>query len=115
MGKEIFDAVRKTLYVLLLAFFMMSATAGTVSAAEVIVYEHVNFGGESFDATSDQPSAGGNLNDKISSIKVKSGTWRFYEYINYGGRYWDFGPGEYASVESVGIPDDSISSFKLVS
>jgi hypothetical protein len=114
MGKEIFDAVRKTLYVLLLVFFVMSATAGTVSAAEVIVYEHVNFGGESFDATSDQPSAGGNLNDKVSSIKVKSGTWRFYEYINYGGRYWDLGPGEYSSVESVGIPDDSISSFKLV-
>ncbi|WP_048065429.1 beta/gamma crystallin family protein [Methanosarcina acetivorans] len=114
MGKEIFGIVRKVLYVLLLIFFAMSATAGTVNAAEVIVYEHVNFGGKSFDATSDQPGAGDNLNDKISSIKVKSGTWRFYEYINYGGRYWDLGPGEYSSVESAGIPDNSISSFRQI-
>lgn len=112
MGKEIFGTVRKALYVLLLVFFVMSATTGTVSAAEVIVYEHVNFGGESLDATSDQPDVG--LNDKISSIKVMSGTWRFYEYPNYRGRYWDLGPGEYSSVESAGIPDNLISSFKQI-
>jgi len=114
MGKEIFDAVRKTLHVLLLVFFMMSATAGTVSAAEVIVYESINFGGESFDSTYDQPYVGDHWNDKISSIKVVSGTWRFYESPNYGGRYWDLGPGGYSSVESVGIPDNLISSFKQI-
>lgn len=114
MGKEIFGTVRKILYVSLLVFFVMSATAGTVSAAEVTVYELLNFGGESFDATGDQPNVGAQWNEKISSIKVKSGTWRFYEDINYGGRYWDLRPGEYSSVGSVGIPDDSISSFKQI-
>ncbi|WP_292373485.1 beta/gamma crystallin family protein [Methanosarcina sp. UBA411] len=112
MGKEIFGTLRKILYVLLLAFSVISATAGTVSAAEVIVYGLINFGGENLDATYDQPSVG--LNDKISSIKVMSGTWRFYEYPNYGGRYWDLGPGEYSSVGSAGIPDNLISSFKQI-
>lgn len=111
MGKELLGIVRKTLYVLTLVFFMVSATIGTVSAAEVIVYDLSNFGGASIDATSDHP----NFADfKISSIKVMSGTWRFYEYPNYGGRYWDLGPGEYSSVESAGIPDDLISSFKQI-
>jgi hypothetical protein len=113
MGKEIFGTVRKALYVLLLVFFAMSATAGTVNAAEVIVYELFNFGGESLDATYDQPSIG-DLNDKISSIKVMSGTWRFCEYPNYGGRYWDLGPGGYPSVVNVGIPDNLISSFRQI-
>jgi hypothetical protein len=111
MGKEIFGTVRKILYVSLLVFFVMSTTAGTVSAAEVIVYKLINFGGENLDATNDQPDV---VAYKISSIKVMSGTWRFYEYPNYGGRYWDLGPGEYSSVESVGIPDDLISSFKQI-
>jgi hypothetical protein len=113
MGKEIFGALRKTLYVLLLVFFVMSATAGTVSAAEVIVYDLINFGGERLDTTYDQPSIG-DLNGKISSIMVMSGTWRFYEYPNYGGRYWDLGPGGYSSVVSVGIPDNLISSFRQI-
>jgi hypothetical protein len=114
MGKEMFSTVRKTLYVLLLVFFIMSAIVGTVSAAEVLVYELNDFGGNSLDATDNQSYVGVQWDDKISSIKVKSGTWRFYEDINYGGRYWDLGPGEYSSVESVGIPDDSISSFKQI-
>lgn len=114
MGKEIFGTVRKTLYVLLLVFFVMPTTVGTVSAAEVIVYELTNFGGDSFDATDDQSNLGAQWNDKISSIKVKSGAWRFYEDLSYGGRYWDLGPGEYSSVENIGIPDDLISSFKQI-
>jgi hypothetical protein len=114
MEQEIYSIMRKALYLLLLVFFVISATVGTVSAAEVIVYELTDFGGNSLDATDDQSYVGDQWDDKISSIKVKSGTWRFYEDINYGGRYWDLGPGEYSSVENVGIPDDSISSFKQI-
>jgi hypothetical protein len=111
MGKGLPGIVRKTLF-LLLVFFFMTAAVGTVSAAEVIVYGLSNFGGQSLDATSDQPGVA--ISDKISSINVLSGTWRFYEYPNYGGRFWDLGPGEYPSVQSVGIPDDLISSFKQI-
>ena len=111
MGKELSVILRKTFYFLILIFFMVSATIGTVSAAEVIVYGLTNFGGAKYDATSDQPNVAAY---KISSIKVMSGTWRFYEYPNYGGRYWDLGAGEYSSVESAGIPDVLISSFKQI-
>jgi hypothetical protein len=111
MGKETLGIVKKILYVLMSVFFVVSATIGTASAAEVIVYGLTNFGGASLDSTSDQPNVAAY---KISSIKVMSGTWRFYEYPNYGGRYWDLGPGEYSSVESIGIPDDLISSFKQI-
>lgn len=28
-------------------------------------------------------------NDKISSIRVNAGKWRFYEHADYSGRVWD--------------------------
>ncbi len=97
---------------LILAFGIL--TAGNAAAARVVVYEHIDFGGDKLDTKFDKSYVGASWNDKISSIKVKSGTWRFYEHANYEGRYWDLGPGDYSWVEDVGIPNDLISSFKRI-
>ena len=114
MGEQTFVKIRKTLVILLMVCFLVTVTAATVSATKVTVYEHINFGGGHLDTNSNQQYVGDQWNDKISSIKINSGTWRFYEHANYGGRYWDLGPGKYSWVENVGIPNDLISSFKRV-
>lgn len=51
-------------------------------------------------------------NDKISSIKVYSGIWEFFEHANFQGRSFRLAPGEYAWVGDVW--NDMISSFKQV-
>jgi len=51
-------------------------------------------------------------NDKISSIKVYSGTWEFFEHANFQGRSFQLTPGEYPWVTSTW--NDMISSFKQV-
>ncbi|MDB9372490.1 CAP domain-containing protein [Nodularia sphaerocarpa] len=51
-------------------------------------------------------------NDKISSIKVYSGTWDFFEHANFQGRSFRLGRGEYPSFNNE--MNDTISSFKKV-
>lgn len=51
-------------------------------------------------------------NDKISSIKVYSGTWEFFEHQDFQGRSFRLTPGEYAWVTNEW--NDKISSFKQV-
>ena len=53
-------------------------------------------------------------NDRISSIIVVNGTWRFYEHKDLQGRYWDLRPGFYRWVVDAGIPNDIISSFQCI-
>ena len=53
-------------------------------------------------------------NDRISSIVVVAGYWRFYELGRYEGRYWELGPGYYRFVEDAGIPNNIISSFQAI-
>lgn len=51
-------------------------------------------------------------NDKISSIKVYSGTWEFFEHANFQGRSFQLTPGQYPWVTNAW--NDMISSFKQV-
>ncbi len=58
---------------------------------------------------------GGWWNDKVSSIIVVRGTWRFYQHRDYKGAYWDLsGPAYYPWVEDANIPNDIISSFQCI-
>ena len=64
-------------------------------------------------STSDLRSS--NFNDKASSVKVQSGTWILWEHINFTGRSYKVGPGEYDfGVISAQIGNDVISSVELV-
>lgn len=85
-------------------------TPDCMRLAEVAIYEHINWGGATAQTTLNWRYVGDFWNDKISSIVVLGGRWRFYEHIHYGGRYWDLEAGQYASV-----PNDIISSFQLTS
>jgi hypothetical protein len=61
----------------------------------------------------DYSSIDGFWNDKISSIKVYSGTWAFFEHSNYQGKSFQLTPGEYPCLNDIGM-NDVISSFKQV-
>jgi Beta/Gamma crystallin len=82
---------------------------------EVVVFEHANFQGAEKRTNLNLSYVGDFWNDKISSIIVISGTWRFFQHANYQGAYWDLGPGYYSWVEAVNIPNDIISSMYVVS
>lgn len=63
---------------------------------------------------------GGNWNDKVSSFRVVSGTWKLYADANYqsptpaGDEEREFWPGFYPRVEDLGIENDTISSVKFI-
>ena len=81
------------------------------NAFEVRVYEDDAYMGAELianDAIANLQDIG--WNDRISSIKVISGTWRFWEHVNMSGRSWVLGPGYYAHPTQ--FPNDTISSFE---
>ena len=51
-------------------------------------------------------------NDKISSIKVESGIWEFFEHANFKGKSFRLTPGDYSYVTNPW--NDKISSFRQV-
>src|SRR5215212_3227825 len=85
---------------------------------KVIVYEHNNFSGEQKQFNGSVPNIGPYWNDKISSVKVISGKWQFFDHENYdGASSKQVGPGDY---NDVNIPEfnstgDTITSFKVIS
>lgn len=60
----------------------------------------------------DYPYVGDFWNDKISSIKVDSGTWEFFEDANFQGSSFLLTPGEYAWIGDEW--NDRISSFRQI-
>jgi hypothetical protein len=81
---------------------------------EVVVYEHKHYGGKVWRTNLGYLYVGGWWNDKISSIVVVSGVWKFFEHRDFKGKEWTLGPGYYRWVEDVKIPNDTISSFKPI-
>ncbi|MGH4011757.1 MAG: beta/gamma crystallin-related protein [Pseudonocardiaceae bacterium] len=82
---------------------------------EIVVYQDINFGGASWRTNLNYLYVGSWWNDKISAIIVVRGTWRFYQHRDYKGAYWDLrGPAYYPWVEDANIPNDIISSFRVI-
>jgi hypothetical protein len=79
---------------------------------QVSVYWDADFKGERWDTDQNQPYVGNHWNDQISSIRVVSGTWRFYWDAKYGGEMVELKPGEYRYVGNHW--NDQISSFRCV-
>jgi hypothetical protein len=89
--------------------------------AECVIYTDENFTGESLQVFDNIPNltnhrhgfgGAGNWNDEISSIVVHSGTFRFFEHVDFGGAYKDLGPGRYPSSVYIGLTDNTISSIE---
>ena len=88
--------------------------SGVAALPQVQIYEHKNFGGHNVITSLNWIYVGDWWNDKISAIVVVRGRWRFYQHSQFRGNYWDLNPGFYPWVENVSIPNDVISSFKVI-
>jgi hypothetical protein len=81
---------------------------------EIVIYDHICFGGAYARTNLAFHYLGDFWNDRISSLIVVSGVWRFYRDEYYKGDYWDLGPGFYESFFAEKGPDDVISSFQAI-
>lgn len=92
---------------------IMLAAAGTASA-QIVLYEHDNYGGRSYAANrSISNLADGGFNDQASSAIVRGGRWQVCADAYFGGRCETLGPGEYASLQSMGF-NDAVSSVRAL-
>ena len=81
---------------------------------EVVVYDHTGFRGAYARTNLSFLYVGDFWNDRISSLIIVSGVWRFYRDEYYKGDHWDLGPGFYECFFMEKGPDDVISSFKAI-
>jgi len=96
----------------------------SAARGRILVFEHRNFEGCAKDISLGSPnlslSEDGFFDDQVSSFIIASGNWMFYKHSGFrspymrAGRPLVLGPGQYPSVESLGIPEDDISSLKAV-
>lgn len=78
----------------------------------ICFYEHVNYQGASFCTSANSSWVGQSWNDRVSSVKVKSGyKVQLYEHSNYGGRSITLS-GDTSSLVSLGF-NDLASSLKV--
>jgi uncharacterized protein YkwD len=79
----------------------------------VEIFTDCNFSGTTSGALNqDYAYIGDFWNDKISSIKVYSGTWEFFEHANYQGSSFRVQPGSYPTLNNGW--NDVVSSLKQV-
>ena len=88
---------------------------GNFRLPELIIYDHIGFKGAYARTNLSFHFLGDFWNDRISSLIVVSGVWRFYRDEYYKGDHWDLGPGFYESFFTAAGPDDVVSSFQAIS
>lgn len=95
---------------LALAACLMAAPA----MAQVTFYEHDNFQGRAFSTERQVDNfMDYGFNDRASSIVVTSRSWEVCDNSNFGGRCVVLSPGNYPSLQAVGL-NDRISSVRAV-
>ena len=87
--------------------------------SHIIIFEHRNLHGGHKHVFSSEPNlnAGDDnfFNDRLSSFVILEGRWQFFRDSNFGSPASNvLGPGVYGWVEDFGIPNDSVSSLRLV-
>jgi hypothetical protein len=98
---------------ILLALLLALLAPGAI-AAEIILFEHDNFGGRRFVLNGSLPDlANTDFNDAASSIVVRSGSWQLCEHAFFRGRCITLAPGEYPSLNRFGL-NDEVSSVREV-
>jgi hypothetical protein len=81
---------------------------------ELVVYDHIGFKGAYARTNLSFHFLGDFWNDRISSLIIVSGVWRFYRDEFYKGDHWDLGPGFYECFFTEKGPDDVVSSFQAI-
>ena len=93
----------------------LGALDATNHLPEIVVYQHIDYGGWNFRTNLNVTYIGDAINDQISSFIVVSGRWQFYRHRDFVEPVGPvFGPGYYHWVEEVGVPNDQVSSFQCV-
>jgi hypothetical protein len=82
--------------------------------AAVELYADSNFRKKLVETNSDSANVGDGVNDRVTSIVINAGTWRFFTDSQFRGVSADFGPGRYANIGLGKIPNDSITSFRRI-
>jgi hypothetical protein len=82
--------------------------------AAVELYNDSNFRKKLVETNSDTPNVGDRVNDRVTSIVINQGTWRFFTDSNYRGVSADFRPGRYPNIGLGTLPNDSITSFRRI-
>ena len=88
------------------------ALAAEPAAAQLILFEHDNFGGRRTQFNGSITDLGNSgFNDTASSVIVERGQWQICENAFFGGRCVTLRPGNYASLAQFGL-NDAISSAR---
>lgn len=90
------------------------ASGEVMRLPELVIYDHICFGGAYARTNLSFHFIGDFWNDRISSLIVVSGVWRFFRDEYYKGDHWDLGPGYYESFFTAKGPDDVVSSFQAI-
>jgi len=106
--KEYFNQLDTTLAVQELDNETAAALQG---GHDLEVYRHANSVDRLGSANYGWPRLSSNANDQISSVKVNSGQWRFYEHADYQGASFVLGRGAWNVPSNF---NDQISSIDQV-
>ena len=89
------------------------SAAGT-AGAQIALYENEGFGGRSYSSTHSVSNLADNgFNDRASSAIVRGGRWQICADAYFGGRCTTLGPGEYPSLEAMGL-SNRVSSVRAL-
>jgi len=91
-----------------------TATIASTSAAsaQISLYEFDGFGGRSYSSNHSVSNlADTGFNDRASSVVVRGGRWQVCSDAYFGGRCETLGPGEYRSLQPMGL-GNKISSVR---
>lgn len=109
-------AMRRLVFVIALLAATFSASAAR--AAEIILYDGRNFGGQSVTLNQSAPDLDAdNFDNKVSSVRVISGTWEVFRDDNFQSNHGPskiLPPGEYPNLSHVGFHRNRMSSVRLI-
>ncbi len=90
----------------------LHVAVATSASAQLVLYEHENFGGASAEIWENTPDLGNSgMNDRASSAIVRSGSWQLCEHANFGGRCITLTRGDHPSLSALGM-NDAVSSAR---
>ncbi|GAB4216497.1 MAG: hypothetical protein OHK0012_18930 [Synechococcales cyanobacterium] len=89
-------------------------TSAPTTKGSLVVYDRVNFRGANITVNRDIPLLNTvGFNDRTASLYVVSGTWQLCSDAGYSGRCILVSPGSYATIQSLGMAANELSSIRL--
>ncbi|MEO7337159.1 MAG: beta/gamma crystallin family protein [Caldimonas sp.] len=92
---------------------LVASVALAQASAQVVLYEHNDFEGGRLEIRGQATElASRGFNDRASSVVVQSGRWQLCENNDFEGRCITVGPGEYRTLQAIGM-NDKVSSVRM--